>query len=391
MKYAAWIVLACCAGPDVAPPVVPQTPAPVLDAAPSSPLPADADADAGAAEPLSPRSPPDATQAPEIWLKGSTHVHARPSGDATTSIDDVMSWYEQRGYDFIVLTDHNRVSEVDGGQTQGQLAVHLPDPRHSLIVLSGIELTHNPSGCLPPGDPSKKCRIHVNVIAPTARPGGKLEWAERHSHLRLDMYRAALNAAKALGGALVQINHPQWFWGMTGDLLAELVQRGASLVEISNIQFTKWNLGDGEHPSTEALWDDVLGRGLTLWGVASDDAHDYSDPHARHRGKWPAGGGWIVVKARRDPRSIVDAIAAGHFYASTGVELSRAEVVGEDLIVEVDPAATGTYTIAWIENGKLVATDHGKAGRRALPASGYLRADVTRDDGSEAWVQPARR
>ena len=384
MKRAVVVALACCAGPDVAPPVVPQTPVPVVpeiqDAEVSSPLPIDAEVV---------EAPPP--QEPEVWLKGSTHVHARPSGDSSEPIDSVMSWYEQRGYDFIALTDHNRVSEVDGGNTHGQIAVHLPDAQHKLIVLSGIELTHNPTGCLPIGDKSKKCRIHVNALGVTARPGGKLEWAERHSHSRVDMYQAGFVAAKALGAALVQINHPQWFWGMTGDVLAELAKRGAKLVEIANIQFTKWNLGDKDHPSTEQLWDDVLARGLTLWGVASDDAHDYSDPKSHHRGKWPAGGGWIEVKARRDPQAIVDAIAAGHFYASTGVELARAEVAGDELVVEVAPAATGAYTIAWIENGKVVATDRGMTAHRALPASGYLRADVTRDDGTEAWVQPARR
>jgi len=383
VKRAVVVALACCAGPDVAPPLVPQPPAPVAqDAELSSPLPPDAEVV---------EAPPAPPQEPEVWLKGSTHVHAKPSGDSSEPIDSVMGWYEQRGYDFIALTDHNRVSEVDGGNTHGQIAVHLPDPHHKLIVLSGIELTHNPSGCLPIGDRSKKCRIHVNVIGPTARPGGKLEWAERHRHQRVDMYQAAFVAAKALGGALVQINHPQWFWGMTGDVLAELVKRGAKLVEIANIQFTKWNLGDKDHPSTEQLWDDVLSRGLTLWGVSSDDAHDYSDPKSHHRGKWPAGGGWIEVKARRDPQAIVDAIAAGHFYASTGVELARAEVAGDELVVEVAPAATGAYTIAWIENGKVVATDRGMTAHRALPASGYLRADVTRDDGTEAWVQPVRR
>jgi hypothetical protein len=384
VKRAALLVLACCAGPDVAPPLVPQAQPLPFDAALSSPLPADADVSVIDDQP--PPEPP-----PEVWLKGSTHVHAKPSGDSTFPIDEVMTWYEQRGYDFIALTDHNRVSEVDGGDTLGRIAVHLPNAQHPLIVLSGIELTHNPSGCLPPGDKSKKCRIHVNVIAPTARPGGKLEWAERRSHERLDMYRAALVTAKALGGALVQINHPQWFWGMTGDLLAELAKRGALLVEIANIQFTTWNHGDKDHPSTEALWDDVLERGLTMWGVASDDSHDYSDPKALHRGKWPAGGGWIVVKARRDPQAIVAAIAAGHFYASTGVELAHAEVASGELVVEVAPAAAGVYDIAWIENGKLVATEHGKVAHRALPVTGYLRADVTRDDGSEAWVQPARR
>jgi hypothetical protein len=372
-----------CAAPDVAPPLAPvSVPAALpLDAALVSVIPIDA-------EPLPP--PPSE---PEVWLKGSTHVHAKASGDSTMPIPDVIHWYEDHGYDFIAITDHNRVSEIDNADTRGHIALRDADPNNpkALVVLSGIELTHNPSGCLPQGDPSKKCRIHVNVLGPTARPGGKLEWAERHSHERIDMYQAALLASRALGGSLVQLNHPQWFWGMNPELLAELAKRGVLLVEIANTQFMKWSKGDKDHPSMEQLWDGVLSRGLTMWGVASDDAHDYPAPGPHHKMKWPAGGGWVVVKAHRNAQAIIDALAAGHFYASTGVVLDKADVVGTELVIEVDPNAAGTYQIDWIENGIVVATEHGKIAHRELPATGYLRADITRDDGSEAWVEPARR
>ena len=70
--------------------------------------------------------------------------------------------------------------------------------------------------------------------------------------------------------------------------MTELGKRGATLVEIANAQFPAWNAGDASHSSTEQLWDDALMAGVTMWGVASDDAHEYRDPH----GKWPAGGGW---------------------------------------------------------------------------------------------------
>ena len=173
---------------------------------------------------------------------------------------------------------------------------------------------------------------------------------------------------------------------MTPELLAELARRGIHLVEIANSAFSKWNLGDATHPSTEALWDAALLRGATLWGTASDDAHDYTG-----HGKYPAGGGWIVVHARREPRAILDALAAGHFYASNGVVLERAGVEGGALVVGVDPAQAGTYTIDFIENGKRVESITGKGARRAVPATGYLRAVVQRDDGKRAWVQPVHR
>jgi hypothetical protein len=321
---------------------------------------------------------------PEVWLKGSTHVHSEASGDSSEPSSQVVGWYEQRHYDFIVLTDHNRVSELDATTTtRGQ--VTLRDPGRGMLVFSGIELTHNPVGCLPVGDPSGNCRIHVNLIGPTARPIGRLEWAERKSHYRIDMYRAALAAQASLGG-LAQINHPQWLWGMTPDLMVELSRRGVRLFEIANSAFAKWNAGDAVHPSMEALWDAALARGATVWGTASDDAHDYGG-----HGRYPPGTGWIVVRARRDPGAILDALTAGRFYASTGVVLERAEADAGELVVAVDPAATGRYTIDFIENGKRVASVAGRSARRAQPATGYVRAVVTRDDGKRAWVQPTRR
>jgi hypothetical protein len=325
--------------------------------------------------------------APLEWLKGSTHVHALPSGDSTTPIPEVIAWYERHGYDFIALTDHNRVSELpDGGSTAGKVAVRAP--RDGLIVLAGIELTFNPDHCLDPPDLDGKCRIHLNGLGVTRRPAGKLEWAERRSPYRLDMYARGLGTTRQLGG-IAQLNHPQWHWGMTGELLAELGRRGARLVEIANRQFDNWNVGDPLNPSMEALWDAALAAGVDLWGVATDDAHHYHDDGS---GRYPAGGGWIVVRAVRDPDAILAALAAGRFYASTGVVLARAEVEGDELIVEVDPASPGDHAIAFVSAGTVVQAISARSARATIPEGSYLRAVVRRtSDGAQAWVQPARR
>jgi hypothetical protein len=362
----ALLALVACAGPDGPRPGPPQ---------PSSQVAAVAPAPAAMPTPAAP--------SPEVWLRGTTHVHARPSGDSGTAIPDVIRWYESRGYDWIALTDHNRISEVDGS-TPGRPAVHAP--AQGLIVLAGIELTYNPARCLPKGHASGKCRIHANLLGPTARPPDKVEWGpgQKLPDERLPKYQAALELQKALGG-LAQLNHPQWYWGMTSDLLVELARRGVRLVEISNVQFEKWNRGDQDHPSTEALWDAALSAGATLWGVASDDAHHYDGG-----GKWPAGGGWVTVKARRDPQAILDALAAGRFYASTGVELERAEVAEGALVVELAAQERLPCTIDFIENGVRVASVKERVARRPLPRTGYVRAVVTRDDGKQAWIQPAR-
>lgn len=371
---------AACAAPDVQPP---STPKPIPDAAVSvlvedAPLEQSVGVaiDSSALDHAEPAvaiidvTPPQ----PEVWLKGSTHVHAKPSGDSSTPLPEVIAWYETHRYDFIVLTDHNRTTEV----TQGA----------SLIVIPGIELTYNPTGCIPPGDSSGKCRIHVNLLGITGRAEGRLEWANRKTRERLAKYEAALVVQKSLGG-IAQLNHPNWFWGMNGDLLAELARRGFKLVEIANAAFATWNDGDQDHPDLDTLWDQALVQGVTLWGVASDDAHHYGPPGTK--GKYPAGGGWVVVKAQRTPQAILAALEAGRFYSSNGVVLSRAEVDGDALVVEVAAGERGNYTIDFIENGKRVERVKAKSARRTLPQAGYLRALVTRGDGTKAWVQPARR
>jgi len=325
------------------------------------------------------------TPPPALWLKGSTHVHAKPSGDSTTPIPDVIAWYEAHHYDFIVLTDHNQVSETGETSTRGSIAVRHP-PAPGLIVIAGSELTHNPVGCLPPGDASGKCRIHVNGIALTERPVGKFTWAPHSAHERTVKYQAAFDRIRELGG-FSQINHPQWFWGMSGELLAELASRGARLVEIANVQFPKWNAGDADHPGMEAVWDAALVKGATIWGVATDDAHDY---RADGKGEYPAGGGWVVVRvAERDPKAIAAALASGQFYSSTGVELARVEVADGALHVAV--AGTERHTIELFENGTRAETIVGTSAARAIPKAGYVRAAITRPDGKRAWTQPFRR
>jgi hypothetical protein len=349
-------------------PAAPAAPATVAEPAPTAtttatppPLPA-------------PDPPPPAP----VWLKGDTHVHAAPSGDSQTPVPVVLAWYRDHGYDFIILTDHNRVTRVD----PATIAAAAP----GLIVLPGVELTHNPEVCIPPPPAADgKCRIHLNALAVSVFPDGKITWAERRSALRVDMYQRAIDRTRALGG-LAQLNHPSWHWGMTAELLVELAHRGVTLVEIANVQFRSWNDGDADHPSIEALWDRALTAGVTLYGVASDDAHDYDGG-----GRYPAGGGWIMVDAARDPAAIRDALDRGDFYATTGVLLDRAGVEAGDLVVELAAASPGDHVIRFVGATGILGEVTGRSARfRVADAPGYVRAVVLAPDGSRAWVQPAR-
>jgi hypothetical protein len=67
------------------------------------------------------------------WYKGNTHTHTLNSdGDSTP--DDVVRWYREHGYQFLVLTDHNFLTSVAGLQ-----ALHGADDQ--FLVIPGEEIT----------------------------------------------------------------------------------------------------------------------------------------------------------------------------------------------------------------------------------------------------------
>src|SRR6187431_1619088 len=80
-----------------------------------------------------PRQPASPAASPVRWYKGNTHTHTLNSdGDSTP--DEVVRWYREHGYAFLVLTDHNFLTSVDGLN-----AVHGADQR--FLVVKGEEVT----------------------------------------------------------------------------------------------------------------------------------------------------------------------------------------------------------------------------------------------------------
>src|SRR6187200_3116832 len=89
-----------------------------------------------AAVPLQPQSARVGTTG--RWYKGNTHTHTLNSdGDSTP--DDVVRWYREHRYQFLVLTDHNYQTRV------GELnALHGAEER--FLVVKGEEVTSTAGG-----------------------------------------------------------------------------------------------------------------------------------------------------------------------------------------------------------------------------------------------------
>jgi hypothetical protein len=320
---------------------------------------------------------PAAAPGPARWLKGALHAHSNASGDSRTPAADVARWYAEHGFDFVVLTDHNRFAALPAGPP---------------LMILGVELTAELPTCEPPSD-ATRCPLHVGAWF--VNPARRDEAPPRPDSVRrVDVYGWWLDVARVLEGVAV-IHHPNYEYGADAEVLAALARRGARFVEIANQSHDSNNAGDATHPSVEALWDAVLSRGLTMYGVASDDAHHYYDAAAvADGGEEPFTGdrGFVVVRAALDPAAIRAALERGDFHASTGVRLERVDVRGGALEVEVAAATPGDCVIECIgPGGRVVSRATGRAGRCPPPvAGGYVRAVVTDAAGRRAWTQPVR-
>jgi hypothetical protein len=296
------------------------------------------------------------------WYKGNTHTHTLNSdGDSTP--DDVVRWYREHGYQFLVLTDHNFLTSVDGLN-----ALHGADER--FLVVKGEEVT----------SALGEQALHVNGLDVSRKvdpaSGGTV----------LDILQRNVDGIRAAGG-VPHINHPSFRWSITGDELRQV--RNNRLFEVYNGHPQVNNLGGGGVPGLEEVWDAILSSGLLLYGVAVDDAHTFKQPGNPNVAG--PGRGWIAVRAPRlEVRALLDAIERGDFYASTGVELDDLQVSAQRLHVAIKPVAWSKYRVQFIGKGGRVLSESIEPMATYEPTGneGYVRARVLESNGRQAWIQP---
>ncbi len=295
------------------------------------------------------------------WYKGNTHTHTINSdGDSTPA--DVITWYREHGYNFLFLTDHEYINNVEA--MNGVYA-----KPGSFIVLSGQEVT----------DGYAKKAYHSNslgassLVMPNRLPG--VETLQKNID---DIVKA---------GGVAQVNHPNFLWSLTGDDLIKL--KNYTLLEIHNGHPLVNNQGGGGVASAEQMWDSVLSSGKLVFGIADDDVHSVKrigDPTAA-----TPGHGWIYVRAASlDLAAILNALKKGDFYASTGVELSDYQADRKQIVVTIKEQQWSKYRIQFIGSGGRVLAES-----TSSPASysirgdeGYVRARVIESNGKMAWAQP---
>ncbi|HUP49922.1 MAG TPA: CehA/McbA family metallohydrolase [Thermoanaerobaculia bacterium] len=317
----------------------------------------------GAAVPATAQEAPDRGEAPPLrWYKGNTHTHTLNSdGDSTP--DEVVRWYREHGYAFVVITDHNFLTSVDGLN-----ALHGADEK--FLVVRGEEVT----------DRFGEKPIHVNGlnVERLVEPQGGKSVA--------DVLQRDVDAIRAAAG-VPHINHPNYGWAISVEDLKKIERD--KLFEIFNGHPLVNNMLGGGHPSLEEVWDLLLTSGKLIYGIAVDDAHHFKRPWD----PWAArpGQGWVVVRAEKlSAEALLAALERGDFYASTGVEITDYAVTAAAMIVTVRERGQTKYTTRFIgRGGAILETSVANPAKYEIRGNeGYVRAKVTDSNGKVAWLQP---
>jgi hypothetical protein len=296
------------------------------------------------------------------WYKGNTHTHTINSdGDSTP--DEVVRWYREHKYNFLVLSDHNFLTAVTGLNS-----VFGADGK--FLLIPGEEIT----------DEFQKKPIHINGlnVKETVKP--------QHGDSLISTIQNDVNAIRKVEG-VPHVNHPNFHWAFGATELKAI--KNLRLFEIYNGHPTVNNQGGGGFPGLEAMWDDILSAGLQLYGIAVDDAHYFKTPGDKT--KSTPGQGWVMVRATSlNGAEILQALERGDFYASTGVTLKDYQADAKTIKIEIAPETESKYTVQFIGQwGKVLQVVPGEQAVYTFKGDEvYVRAKVTESNGKAAWTQP---
>lgn len=267
------------------------------------------------------------------WLRGNLHAHTTKS-DGVFQIEELVRNYEALGYDFLVITDHNKITPIENINPE-------------ILVLLGSEISTD-----------KGHIVAVNLKEPIKPNQPSQE---------------VIDAINAQGGIAI-IAHPNW-----GENFCHWQQKDLfSLQNYAGIEIFNGNiLRDNGSPLASDRWDMLLSRGHKCWCYAVDDTHNELD----------IANGWTMVLVDEiNADSIVKALREGRCYASSGVFFEAIE--SDETNIRI--VARNADRIAFVgRNGRWLKWVNDKfASYRVRGDESYIRVEAFGPHGGMAWTQP---
>ena len=296
------------------------------------------------------------------WLRGNHHGHSTVSDGANDPLTNVRV-YEAAGYDYLALSEHDTLLDT------AELQTHT-----TMCLLPAVEVTSTSGQTL-------------MVLGSTDAPPPQATLTAKQIMIR----------AQA-AGALFIVDHPNWEY--RSDRLHITDEELGALQDLRGIEIYTGVIErlEGSAQATER-WDRLLARRSRVFGHATDDQHVPEDRFiAWNCVQWP-------TEENPTAHAIVDALANGRFYASTGVTIEHLGVNGRgnQIIIESDAEA-----IHWIGAGGIVvhktmggcahlAVDdlsrcpfvpRREGGKVDFKKLLYLRVECFGRGSAKAWTQP---
>jgi hypothetical protein len=286
------------------------------------------------------------------WFKGNVHTHSTCS-DGTKTPKQLVELYSIAGYDFLSITDHSIVTDIEG----------LGD--NNFLLIPGEEI------CIGKSHAATPYHIVALGIQDT------LPFRDFDKNLDPQLVIDYINDTEGIS----ILAHPYWSGMNHKDLMRINDYHGVEIYNTS-CEYERNTGFSGSHI------DDLIVSGRRPWIYAVDDHHGAERPLL----PLDATDAWIMVKSqslRTD--DIMHGIKKGFFYSSTGPELKDITINQDGVIsVECSPVKEISFVSTpslgikyYAMNGPL--TNASYKGRRGET---YIRIEVSDFEGRKAWSNP---
>jgi hypothetical protein len=262
-----------------------------------------------------------------------------------------------QGYDYLCVSDHNDITFIN--------TLTCPD---NFTLIQGAELH--------PDNPFGGARHHFVALNLT-----------EDIDARTMPPQHVIDAVKKQGGS-IWLAHPHW--SSVNILRDTMALTGLDGVEVFNT--TCRCAGRGE---SSIHWDDWMDlSGQLLPAMANDDAHAAeSDERDTYQG-------WTMVRVKeRSPEALVEALATGASYSSTGPEIHDIQLKPEQggdvekRVVEATVKCSPAQRISAVLNS--TGTEYHEGGTlfesatfKLRAGAKYVRFEIVGPNGNKAWSNP---